>query len=111
MININIFVKALKISWFRRHILNQNSISWYMLSQIDFQKLFTMGPGHVQEIINDIDNPFWTDILKNWYQFCNSLEVESFKDVLDSPIWYNKYFINGHNFCIWDSHTKGVRYI
>ena len=35
-----------------------------MLSQIDFQKLFNMGPGYVQEIINDTDNPFWKDILK-----------------------------------------------
>ena len=72
-----------------------------MLSQIDLQKLSNMGPGYVQEIINAIDNPFWKDILKHWYQFCNSLEVESIKTVLDSSIWYNKYFINGHNFCIW----------
>ena len=111
MVNINIFVKALKISWFRRQTLNQNSIAWYMLSQTDFQKLFIMGPGYVQEIINDIDNPFWKDIFKNWYQFCNSLEAESVKDVLDSPIWYNKYFINGHNFCIWDWYKKGMIYI
>ena len=70
MIAINIFVKALKISWFRRQILNQNNISWYMLSQIDFQKLFNMGLGYVQEIINDIDNPFWKDIfLKNGTNF------------------------------------------
>ena len=35
-----------------------------MLSQIDVQKLFNMGAGYVQEIINDIDNPFWKDIYK-----------------------------------------------
>ena len=62
MINIIIFAKAINISRFRQNILNQNSISWYMLSQIDFQKLFNMGPGYVQEIINTIDNPFWKDI-------------------------------------------------
>ena len=45
------------------------------------------------------------------YQSCNSSEVESVKVVLDSPIWFNKYFINGHNFCIWDWYKKGVRYI
>ena len=39
------------------------------------------------------------------------MEVESVKDVLDSPIWYNKYFINRHNFCICDWYKKGVRYI
>ena len=73
-----------------------------MISQIDFHKLFNMGPGYVKETINNIDNPFWKDILKNWYQFCNSLEVESVKDVLDSPICYNKYFINGHNYRLSD---------
>ena len=38
-----------------------------------------MGSGYVQEIINGIQNPFWKDILKNWNQFCNSLEIMSDK--------------------------------
>ena len=85
MINIHIFVNALKISWLRRQIINQESISWYKLSQIDFKKLLSMGAGYAQEVINDITNPFWKDILKSWYQFCNSVEVNSVNDVLDSP--------------------------
>lgn len=111
MININIFVKALKISWFRRQISNQENISWFILSQINFHKLYNMGSGYVQEIINGIHNPFWKDILKNWNQFCNSVEIMSVKGVLDSPIWYNKNLKNGYNFYIEDWFKKGVRYI
>ena len=37
MINIRVFIKALKISWIRRVILNSENNSWYALSKIDFQ--------------------------------------------------------------------------
>ena len=111
MININIFVKALKISWMRRQILYHESISWHIVSRIDFEKKNNMGSGYLQEIINAINNPFWKDILRSWSQFCNSVEINSTKDVLGSPIWYNKNLTNEHNFYIKNWYGKGVRYI
>ena len=108
--NLSLNVRVpLKISW--RQILNQESISWYTLSQIDFEKLLSRGAGYAQEVINDITNPFWKDILKSWYQFCISVEVNSVKDVLDSPVWYNKNLAKGHKFCIKNWYEKGVRYV
>ena len=45
MINIRVFIKALKISWIRRVILNSNNNSWYALSTIDFLKISLTRPG------------------------------------------------------------------
>ena len=39
MINIDYFIKALKVSWLRRVIQNSHDSSWYSLSMIDFQKI------------------------------------------------------------------------
>ena len=64
MINVNIFIKALKISWLRRIVKHSDSISWCTLSKINILNLFSLGPGYVNEITKDIDNPFWKDILK-----------------------------------------------
>ena len=44
MINAQYFIKALKITWQRKVIKNYESTTWYDLSNIDFQKLFTLGP-------------------------------------------------------------------
>ena len=43
MININYFIKALKISWLRRVIQNSDECAWYSLSNIDLTHIFSMG--------------------------------------------------------------------
>ena len=85
MINVNIFIKALKISWLRRIVKHSDSISWYMytLSKISFLNLLSLGQGYANEITKNIDNPFWKDILKNWHDSCNLVEIEIIQNVLD----------------------------
>lgn len=111
MINVRVFIKALKVSWLRRVIRNSDNISWYVLSKIDFKNLFNFGHGYVNKIITHMDNPFWIDILNNWSDFCNAVEIETVHNILDSPLWYNKNLIKGHNLCILDWHQKGIRHI
>ena len=43
MVNINVFIKSLKITWLRRIIQNDRNVSWYTLSGIDFHKMFALG--------------------------------------------------------------------
>ena len=33
------------------------------------------------------------------------------RDILDSPLWYNKKLINGNNFCIYEWYRKGIRHV
>ena len=44
MINLPEFIRALKISWFRRVIQNSENIEWHSLSKIEFNKFFSCGP-------------------------------------------------------------------
>ena len=50
MINLLEFIKALKISWFRRVIQNSKNIEWCSLTKIDFNKFFSCGPGYSVEL-------------------------------------------------------------
>ena len=111
MININSFIKALKITWLRRVIISSENISWNKLSNIDFQKLFSLGQGYVNEIKQLIDNPFWRELLQNWADLCNRVKVETVQHVLDSPLWYNQKLNNGGNYYIKEWWKKGVRQI
>lgn len=111
MINIRYFIKALKISWLRRVIQNSENVSWYALAEIDFQKLFTLGHGYSYTRSADIKNPFWKDILQNWFEFCNTIEIESIQHILDSPLWFNRHLNHGQNFCFNNWFKKGVRQI
>ena len=92
MVNINIFIKSLKITWLRRVIQNSKNISWYSLSGIDYQKLFSFGMGYAKYLRQNLQNPFWKDVLQNWAEFCKEVKTESIKQILDSPLWYNQVY-------------------
>ena len=111
MINIRVFIKALKISWIRRVILNSENNSWYALSKIDFQKFLSLGQGYANNIKQDTENPFWKEILQNWFDYCNNVKIETINHILDSPLWYNRNLLNGENLCINNWFKKGIRYV
>ena len=108
MVNINIFIKSLKITWLRRVIQNSKNISWYSLSGIDYQKRFSFGMGYAKYLRQNLQNPFWKDVLQNWAVFCKEVKTESIKQLLDSPLWYNQNLLNGLDFYIRDWHDKGI---
>lgn len=111
MINIQYFIKALKVSWFRRVIQNSNSSHWYSLSNIEFETLFNMGSGYSLRVIENISNPFWKDILQCWNKFCDTVNVETIYQILNSPIWYNKNLMQGANVFIKNWYEKGIRLV
>ena len=89
MINLSEFIKALKISWLRRVIQNSEIIAWHSLSKIDFNKLFSCGPGYSVELSKNLHNPFCKDCLNSWSKVCNVCKLESVNHILCSPIWFN----------------------
>ena len=111
MVNINVFIKSLKITWLRRIIQNDRNVSWYTLSGIDFHKLFTLGIGYAKTLSQNMQNPFWKDVLQNWAEFCKEFKIESIRQVLDSPLWYNQNAVNGNNFFIRDWYEKGIKFV
>ena len=85
--------------------------SWCSVSNTDFGKLLSFGPGYIKTAFTNIVNPFWKDILNDWLSFCNSIDIERPQDILDVPLWYNKKLINGNGFCIYEWYKKGIRHV
>ena len=46
MVNIQDFIKALRVTWLIKVIQNHGHMSGYALSGIDFQKVFSLGLGY-----------------------------------------------------------------
>ena len=111
MIHIQYFIKALKISWFRRVIQNSKNSLWYSLSNIEFGTLFNMGSGYPLQINKNLTNPFWKEILRHWNEFCDLVNVETVCQILNSPLWYNKNLTQGINYFIKNWYEKGIRLV
>ena len=86
MIHIQYFIKALKVSWFRRVIKNSKNSLWYSLSNIQFGTLFNMGSAFSIRVTENIANAFWKEILQYWNGFCDMVNVETVWQILDSPL-------------------------
>ena len=59
MVNINAFIKSLKITWLWRVIKNSKNVSWYILSDKETLRC-------------DVVTIWWHKILSRWYFFCGS---------------------------------------
>ena len=111
MVNISEFINALKISWLRRVIQSSENQEWYSLSKVDFHKLLSYRSGYSIDLSKNLSNPFWKDCLNSWAKFCNVCKVESVKQILCSPLWFNNNLIRGPNSYINNWFKKGIKQI
>ena len=111
MSQIRTFLKALKVTWFRRLLINPKNIIWSSLSNIEFAKLFSLGDGYALHITQELRNPFWVDILHSWKEFINCQKAESLSDILYSPVWFNSELQGGQNLFYKNWYDKGIRSI
>ena len=100
MIDVNLFDKALKLTWVRRYF-NSNA-SWKLLfdeTYPNFKEIFKYGDGFEKHILNDIKHPFWSLIVQYYYlfqkkyQFCSKQEVEATRFLYNSDIKIGKKII------------------
>ena len=98
MIELKLFIKALKISWLRRILQQSKPSEWAHLSFINFQTLFSVGGTYATKVSKDLHNPFWKDIMYIWAEFCKILPVKNISQVLESPLWYNENIGRGKVF-------------
>ena len=69
MIHLISFIKALKVSWFRR-VIHSETANWCAFAFINFSKVISTGPEYAINQRNALNNPFWKDILDAWADFC-----------------------------------------
>jgi len=96
MINLEYFIKSLKITWLRRLIQNENS-PWYVLFEkaiCPVSQFVKFGSLWSKVLKENVTNPFWKEILEHWYEFTTNTNYDygcskSNKSWLSMPIWYN----------------------
>ena len=109
MVNISVFITSLKVTWIRRLLIFADSDNWSTLSRINFNKITSMGDAYSGEVIKDLRNPFWKNILESWIQYIKSFKIDSLVKVIYSPLWGNSQINGNRNFIINEWYNKGIR--
>ena len=101
MLNIEYFIKSLKVTWFKRLLQTDNS-PWVQIFEntISMRKnLFEFGAIKTEKLIESCQNNFWKDALKAWLHFCSLNSPHTYQDCLTCPLWFNRN-ISGHELYI-----------
>ena len=77
MVELKSFIKALKVSWFRRIFQQSKSNELTNVSLINFDKLFSVGDSYATKVSHDLQNHFWKDLMLIWVDYCNILPIEN----------------------------------
>ena len=111
MINIEQFLKSLKLTWLRRTI--KESLSWHFAYHQIVKKspfLWATGSNYLQTHIKYIDNPFWKYIFVAYISLIDKIRIECYNEIVILPIWFNNHFIDGH-MCIYNWAKQGILFI
>ena len=111
MPHIYSFIKALKISWLRRIIQQENNTTWHTFTPINFGKVLSLGGEFARNQAIHLNNPFWKDVLISWADFCKEVKPEDIKSVLRAPLWFNTNLRNGKNLYVHNWDNRGIKTI
>ena len=92
MLNLDYFIKALKITWLCRLQKHQQAcwIPLVPVSETEFDKVFLFGSQWSSHVANQINNRFWQDILNAWCELIdNRSSSDRFYERICGPLWYN----------------------
>ena len=113
MIMVQFLVEALKITWIRR--LNIKDTKWSHLFYQNYpfmQDFNTLGTEFLKQKLNFFKNYFWADVIKAWIHFSQRIQIKSWEDLLNEPLWYNKNLkVGGKAIFYKHWNKKGVNYI
>ena len=91
MINLNLFILALKTTWVRKLFRTEGKWDNILFSTINQEKLFNFGNGYISYIKeNVVKNKFWKDVFHAWNTFIDKEENFTWEYFLSSPLWMNK---------------------
>ena len=91
MINLDIFIKSLKLTWIRR-LLIQSSAWSNLFSEIthcDISHLFQFGADYSRQKALNTSNIFWKETLLHFAEFITTVQHRNLHDCLLEPLWYN----------------------
>ena len=100
MVDINQFINALKISWIRRSITEENDCfiihnTMYPL----YQNCLIYGSDYIRMSLERINNPFWKGTYSALHVLSMAHNPSCWKDFLGTPLWYNHNIKVGKRSC------------
>ena len=99
MIDLNLFDRALKLTWIRRYITN-TSASWKLLVDKKYPLIVNIanfGDTYEENITRTIKNPFWLNVVKYYYLFHKKCTHQSKQEVEATRFLYNSNIQIGKN--------------
>ena len=94
MLDIEIFIKGLKLTWIRRILRDNKSNKWISLffdtNNLTLENLTKFGNHYLVKAAKKMTNNFWKEVIQNLAEFQNILNNHTnLKDILRKPIWEN----------------------
>lgn len=111
MINLNAFIEALKSTWIRRLLINDCKWQKLIKLDIDIDKLSGCYTKYVENIIKNITNSFWKNVLQSFINI-NEKKCVTESAILQSPIFFNENIkVGGSSFFYSSWYKKGIRFL
>lgn len=111
MINLEMFIKSLKITWIRRLIMTHGDWQLLTINYFDIGKIVNCGKHYTEKIISQIKNKFWKNVLLAFSEFSSSIKNDT-EDYSKCPLFYNSNILIGNKSIFLKSwYDKGIRYI
>ena len=90
MININIFLAGLKISWLKRLKINADFSTRVLNFYPVMKNTLKMGGEVTKVILQKKFNPFWEDVIKYYESICNACIPQNASEFVSDFIFFNK---------------------
>ena len=84
MINLKSFMNSMKLTWLRRMVTSNSSWQEIISNKICFKELFSLGTSYIENILKNIKNKFWIDVLKAYSELIQKIN-KSQKNIF-SPV-------------------------
>ena len=111
-INIDAFIKGLKATWIRRLIISNSKWQYIIKSNLNIKDLINFGKSYSESLIKQINNPFWSDVVKSYSSVIQLKEKNTTEYFLSSPIFHNPEILIGKKTIFYQQwYNKGICYI
>ena len=91
MVQIDSFIKSLKLSWIRRIFYSEASWKslFFAMYKTDQNKLGSFGNYYPIKLTNNLKNDFWKETLLTYSELQSAFICDKNQDILSSSLWYN----------------------
>ena len=91
MVDINMFMYALKITWLRKLLTNENKYSFIEKELVpDIYESFKYGNVLLDINGSQIENKFWKDVIDSFNLFLKQANPTTWSEILRVSIWHNR---------------------